>query len=141
MALLGSGPRHASVTVSRDEYTALNKLYGITTEKPNKRPAKPEPPHAGQLSYREEIDYKNAVGAWEKWTNPRAYMQAGADINLMRHAESDGLRLVAWLARFVPKGEDPLKTLIQAVTQAGWDVDPNDVAYAEGEDPEEEDEE
>jgi hypothetical protein len=60
-------------------------------------------------------------------------MQAGADRNMVRHAESDGIRLIAWLAKYVPEGEDPLKTLVQLAVDAGWDVDPSDVTWADAE--------
>ncbi len=132
--LLGGGVQHEGVTFSHDETRRLNKLYGYTPEAPRQRPPKPEPPHQGRLDYREEIDYKNAVNAWEGWTDPRAFFQAGADLHMARSALHDGLRLVAWLARYVPAGTDPLKTLIQAVSQAGWtDVDWADVAWANDE--------
>jgi hypothetical protein len=53
----------------------------------------------------------------------------------MRYAERDGLRLVAWLARFTASGADPLKAVIELASAAGWDVDPSDFDWAEsGED-------
>jgi hypothetical protein len=57
-------------------------------------------------------------------------MQAGADRNTFRHAEADGLRVVAWMARFIPEGEDPLRHVIQIFAEAGFDVDPEDLAWA-----------
>jgi hypothetical protein len=68
------------------------------------------------------------------------FFQGGADINLFRHAECDGLRIMAWLARYVPAGEDPLKTVIEMAIAAEFDVDPGDVEYAQGEEPEPADE-
>lgn len=65
------------------------------------------------------------------------FMQAGADVNAMRHAEADGLRMVAWLARRCPPGEDPLKVLVQLAIEAGWDVDPADIEWAQDEAEEE----
>jgi hypothetical protein len=62
--------------------------------------------------------------------DPRALLQAGADRNMIRHAEHDGLRLIAWLARHVPAGEDPLKSLVLAAVDAGWDVSPEDASWA-----------
>jgi predicted NAD/FAD-dependent oxidoreductase len=47
---------------------------------------------------------------------------------------SDGLRLVAWLARYVEPGKDPLRTLVELACQAGWDVDPIDMGWAQGTD-------
>lgn len=49
------------------------------------------------------------------------FMQAGSDRNAIRHAETDGLRLLAWIAKFVPPGTDPLKSLIAAAVDSGWD--------------------
>ena len=62
--------------------------------------------------------------------DPNPLLQAGADRNLMRQAEEDGLRLLVWLAKYVEKGTDPLKTLIQLAGDAGFDVDPEDMAWA-----------
>lgn len=59
-----------------------------------------------------------------------AFHNAGTTRNLLRHAECDGLRMLAWIARFVPKGEDPLRTLIQLAADAGLDVQPEDVDWA-----------
>ena len=61
-------------------------------------------------------------------------MQAGADRNAMRHASCDGLRMLAWLAKYVPAGEDPVKTLVQFAVSAGCDVDPEDIEWSTEED-------
>lgn len=58
-------------------------------------------------------------------------LQAGSDRNVLRHAEADGLRLLAWIARYTETGCDPLKVLIQFAIEAGVDVDPSDVDYSE----------
>jgi hypothetical protein len=62
-------------------------------------------------------------------------LQAGADRNLLRQAEEDGFRLLAWLAKYVPAGTDPLKVLIQIASHAGWDVDPEDAAWSNDDSP------
>jgi hypothetical protein len=127
MTLLGAGMKSGGVTFSRSETKALAKLYGFKPEAPRQRPPKPEPPHPGPLNFREENDYKAALKTWK---DPREFFQAGANRDLLRHAEHDGLRLIAWLAKYVHEGSDPLKTLIQLAVDAGWDVDPTDVAFA-----------
>jgi len=141
--LLGSGFRTGHVQFTRDEEAALNKLYGFKKEKPNKKPPKPtlkkvDTKGMDQYAIRRaeeqaEKDHVEAVKRWEKWEDPIALMQAGADRNMVRHAEADGVRLVAWLAKYVPEGEDPLKTLVQLAVDAGWDVDPIDVTWADAE--------
>ena len=136
MTHLGPGLQSGSVTLSRDETRALNKLYGFKPEKPRARPPKPErqPDPEGTPEYKRcEADgqHKRAVEAWEKWEDPSPFYQAGADRNMLRHAERDGLRLIAWLAKHVPEGTDPLKTLIGLAVDVGWEVNPLDVAFAE----------
>lgn len=139
MQLLGMGLRVEGVAVTRDELKAMKKLYGYTPEKPNEKPPPPKPPEKpgddadslARFRYGEALTaHKRALAAHEKWEDPIAMHQAGADRNLFRHAEADGVRLVAWLAKFVPPGEDPLKTVIQCAVAAGFDVDPSDVTWA-----------
>jgi hypothetical protein len=132
IALLGAALRHGGVTISRDEHRALAKLYGFVPEQPRERPPKPAPPPP-KADWKAEQDHKRAVEAWEKWEDPRPFHQAGADRNLMRHAEADGLRIVAWLAKFVEPGEDPLRALVRVFVDAGYDIDPADVEWAEAE--------
>jgi hypothetical protein len=60
-------------------------------------------------------------------------LQAGADRNLFRHAEADGLRVLAWLSRYTEPGQDPLKVLVGLAVEAGLNVDPEDCAWAEDE--------
>ena len=133
--LLG-GLSTGSLVFTHDEIRTLNKLYGFTPEKPSSRPPKPvrSPDPEGTPDFKRQAadeEYKRAVAAWEKWEDPQPLMQAGADRNMFRFAEHDGLRLIAWLAKFVPAGEDPLKTLIHLALDAGYDVSPEDLAYAE----------
>lgn len=138
MQLLGVGVVAGSVALTRDEFGAINKLYGFKPEKPNKKPPPPKAPNREdfdtQWKYEDALKkHEAALKAHANWQDPMPLMQAGANRNALRHAESDGLRLLAWLARFVPEGEDPLKTLVQAALDAGWDVNPDDVEWAEAE--------
>jgi hypothetical protein len=102
LSILGRGEIHGSVVLTRDEFAAVQRLYGYRVETSSDK-------HALR------------------------FHQAGADRNAFRHAEADGLRLLAWLARHVPSGEDPLKTLVRLAADAGCDVDPADVGWADGE--------
>lgn len=133
--LLGSGFASNSVAFTRDEWKHIKKLYGFKDEPPNERPPPPTAPSREQFKTTWDYDravkeHQVALKAWESWVDPRQFMQAGADRNAIRHAESDGLRLLAWLAQYVPAGEDPLKSLVQIAIDAGWDVDPSDVGWA-----------
>lgn len=56
---------------------------------------------------------------------------------MARYAEHDGLRIVAWLSRYTEPGEDPMKALIRLLMGSGIDIDPSDVTWAVGEEPQE----
>lgn len=107
--LLGSGASKENVVLSRDEFSHVQRLYG----------------------YRQEPRPQRTDGDKRRFDTVR-FAQAGADRNAMRHAECDGVRLLAWLARYVEPGSDPLKTLVQMAIDAGFDVDPEDVEWATG---------
>jgi len=51
--------------------------------------------------------------------------------DLMRAAEHDGLRILAWLAKHVKPGTDPLKDVIIMASE-GYDVPPEDYYWAIG---------
>lgn len=143
ISLLGGMPT-GGLTLTTSEYSNLRKLYGFVPEKPNERPPPPSPPveadfKGDRWKYQSALDdHKRALEYHAKWCDPQRFMQAGADVNLVRHAESDGFRLVAWLAKYVEAGQDPLKTLIQMAIDSGFDVAPEDVEYAEGSDEDQE---
>jgi hypothetical protein len=56
--------------------------------------------------------------------------------DLMRAAEHDGLRILAWLARHAEPGEDPLKLVVRMASDVGCDIDPADESWACGEESE-----
>lgn len=138
LELLGGGCTVGSVVLSTSEFDRVRRLYGYEVEQPTPRPAPPAPPV--RVEFTTSLEYEAAVRAHEaalkthaKWQDPLSLMQAGADRNAIRHAECDGLRLLAWIAKYVSPGEDPLKHLIQLAVDAGWDVDPSDAEWAERE--------
>lgn len=127
--LLGPGIHTEAVLLSRDEWKHVKRLYGYTPEKPTPKP--PEPVDPGpDASWEAQHKYNDAKRAWDRWEDPRPMMQAGADRNALRHAACDGMRLLAWIAKHVEPGEDPLKTLVQMAIGAGFDVDPEDYGWA-----------
>lgn len=135
MRLLGA-ERCGSIAVTNDELKALQRLYNVVPESPT---PKPEPPVAPQQQdFKTAWEYKGALQEHEralkqheKWEDPQSFLQAGADRNVFRHAEADGLRIVAWLARYLSAGQDPLQQVVQLAVQAGWDVDYEDVDWSE----------
>lgn len=144
--LLGSGPVHSGFAVTKSEHRALQRLYGYTDEPPDENPPAPVAPKredfADNYAYdRALLAHDGAVRAHAKWKDPREFYQAGATRNMFRHAEADGLRIMAWLARFIPEGEDPLKHVVQAFAALGCDTDPADNGWAFDDDDCDEDEE
>ena len=134
MILIGSGPVYHGVTIGKDEYRAAKRLYGFVPEQPRQRPPEPTPPDVPDTYANDDAwrRYRDDLDAWKRWKDPRDYYQAGADLALCRNMAVDGLRLMAWLAKHVPAGEDPVKTLVQMAVAAGFDVDPEDVEWADG---------
>jgi hypothetical protein len=136
--LLG-GASSGAVTLTSDEKRAIDRLYGFVPEQPRQRPERPVEPRREDFADWASHDaavraHKAALEAWQKWTDPRQFMQAGANRNVFRHAKADGLRMLAWIARHMQPGDDPVKALVRLAVDAGWDVDPADVDWCnEGE--------
>jgi len=133
--LLGPGITHGSTTLTRDEFEAVKRLYGFKPEPRGKKPEPPKAPDPNDHQFYRDYEkalrkHEEALKAHAKWEDPQPLMQAGADRNALRAAEADGLRLLAWIAKYVPAGEDPLACLIQAFVAAGCDVDPEDFEWA-----------
>jgi len=131
ISTFGSGITDGDVCLTPGELRSVRSLYGFESEAPMAKPPPPRPPPI-RGGYLDEIQYKQAVEKHAAWVDPRNFMQAGADRNAMRHAVADGLRMLAWIAKFVPAGDDPMKTLIQFAIDAGCDIEPSDAAWAEG---------
>ena len=136
IALLG-GDRYEGVTISRDERDALQRLYGVDM----RGAAKEARAHA-------EASHKAAMAKRSRWDPvPREpvlepdgaarLMVAGASRNMFRHAEADGLRMVAAAARYLAPGDDPVRFLISIMAEAGLDVgeDPDWYGGSEEYDP------
>lgn len=127
--------RSGSVAFSYDEYKRLMGLYGYKEEEPTARPEPPqEPKLTGDWSKDRELkeNYRKAKEFYDKWQDPVALLKAGMETSLVRNAEIDGLRMVAWLSKYTEPGEDPLKLLIQLARDAGLDVSVEDLEFAEG---------
>lgn len=56
-------------------------------------------------------------------------LQSGADFALFRHAEQDGLRVVAVLARCLESGADPVRLVLGLLADAGYNVQREDDDY------------
>jgi len=134
IGLLGANI-YKNIALSADELRAIQKLYGFVKEKSNEKPEPPIPPNREDFDFKWEYEdavkkYERELALHDNWEDPKALLQSGSDRNAMRYAESDGLRIIAWLAKYVPVGEDPLKLVIQFAIDAGFDVNCEEVDYA-----------
>lgn len=144
IALLG-GERYESVAFSRDECSALQRLYGVDTAR-----AEREARAFAEAAHQEAMARHKAATAKRDCFDPplpaptleadskAAFAVAGAGRNLFRHAEADGLRMVAAMARFLQPGDDPVRVLVSLMADAGWDVR-EDPDWYNGDGSEEED--
>lgn len=91
--------------------------------------------HEGLALTNDEVRYLREVYGY-KLEDPDQeaadFFQAGADRNLIRHAQLDGLRLVAWLAKYLQEGDDPLAYIVGVMADSGMEVDIEDVEWAHG---------
>lgn len=58
-------------------------------------------------------------------------LKSMAEVYAMREASMDGLRMMAVLSSLLEVGEDPVKLLIKMMSDAGYDVDADDLEWAE----------
>lgn len=49
-------------------------------------------------------------------------LRAGSTVNVYRWVQRDGLRVMAFLAKYLEKGQDPVKLVAQLCIEAGYDV-------------------
>lgn len=139
LALLGAGEVYEGLAFTKDEWEALKRLYFFERERPNKKPSEPTPPKKEDFDSVWEFDravrgHEDALKRHENWKDPLPFHQAGADRNAIRYAIADGLRMLAWIAKHVEPGRDPLKALVQLASDAGWDVSGDDVEWADSDD-------
>ncbi len=79
-------------------------------------------------------EFKNLKRIYKIHPEDHPLAQSGAMVSTMRQTARDGFRLMAALSKYVETGEDPVKVLVRALSEAGYDV-PNDIDWAYDEDP------
>jgi len=52
----------------------------------------------------------------------KRFYEAGNIKNIMREASHDGRRIMAFISKFLEKGEDPVKLIAECMSQVGFDV-------------------
>ncbi len=71
---------------------------------------------------KDQIKRLSKVYGFTTVTDKNDLEQAGGQRNLMRHVEVDGMRAMAFLSRYLEKGEDPVRFLQNAMVDVGYDV-------------------
>jgi len=74
---------------------------------------------------------KYSIPSWEKLREAAIhttnFVNTGSVRNLFRHADLDGLRIMAFLSKFCEPGEDPVQLVARALADQGYDVSLDDV--------------
>ena len=94
---------------------------------PAPRPDPPKKP-AQNAGYFEQQEYDRAVRNWQRDCakhDPQGvhkFHLAGAELNLDRYVAADGVRVMAFLSRFLEDGQDPVALVAQLLAEAGYDT-------------------
>lgn len=80
-------------------------------------------------------EYAAAKRLYQFHEESDSLLQAGMQRDLARSIDSDGRRIVAYLARFVEPGQDPLAFIISIMNEARIDIPAEDLDYADHLDP------
>ncbi len=132
LRLFGVGTRLGNVTFTRDQFRALQGVYGFSDEVDAGIVADAKTQHEEEEGKRrKEHEDRNKRAFLPTEFKPRDFneaaihdfVRAGSTRNLLRHVESDGLRVMAVLAPHVPDGGDPVRALLELLIEAGHECD------------------
>jgi hypothetical protein len=147
--LLGCPLKHNSVAFTHDEANNLYRFYGLDKQKIKT--------DVDQLINQAQAQLDEATEAWNAgtpyWKGRRDsegkelvdpskiklpvrhevenFMFVGGSRNIMRHVETDGLRIMGAISKYLQPGEDPVKTVLLAMSEAGFDVVEGDWLWGE----------
>lgn len=134
------GNSHGPVTVSNTQFKALAKVYQFTDNLSRVETAREE--HKKAHAWR-VAKYEESKKAWNPEAPPKEtpfdekavlrFLDAGVVRDVFRETERDGIRIMAFLAKFVEPGQDPVKLIVQMASDCGYDVDPADFEWSQEE--------
>ena len=149
--LLGSGPMWDGVTVTKTQYQHLRKAYEfdnkVTDAQVEDLRASREVQATRHAEKMEEWDARPYPASYEKpplapepfdEQASRNFLTAGEDINLGCHMKRDGMRIIAYLSKWLEPGQDPMKLIVMMASDARFDVDFEDTEWADADPVEEE---
>ena len=130
LRISGRGVRWGEVTLTATQHRALVRWLQHDEDAINRLVAEARAEH--------EATYRARVAKWEalptRITNTRPlyrefneagvrlFLSTGTDRNLSRYAEVHAMRVLAFLARFLEPGQDPVQLVAQLCSDAGYDV-------------------
>lgn len=125
--LLG-GTSYSGVTLTPDQHQAVLKLYGYDPHYTELTIADNRSAHMAEVARVREENAK--LPSWQQKSLPaafnekeqREFLEAGSTRDMLRAASDDGLRVVALLAKYMERGEDPVNAVARLMVAAGWDV-------------------
>lgn len=141
ITLLG-GMTFQGVTFTRGQAKALEKFYGYDDQKA-RRDASDAVKESWKLQTQKVMDrlkdpklkdwkrnelmkqlkeLQNQQSQEETVKGAAAFAEAGGVRNRWRIIQEDGLRVMAMLGRFLEPGQDPVKLVVQLMSEAGYDV-------------------
>ena len=126
---LMGGDTYSGVSFSRDEIGKLEAAYGYDFKSAEKEARDFErAAHARAVAA-----YEVALAKADRWGRPTppnppdldgmpAFVRSGALLQLFRHIECDGLRVMAALAPHLERDEDPVRLVLRGLVAMGFDV-------------------
>lgn len=136
MAALLGRTTFEGVAFTRDQFERLLKFYGFTrvdAEVEASRQSHANAVKKFEEEYAKADEWKRRNMQRPKDFDPRgiaAFFTAGRDTGCFREARTDGLRVMAFISKYLQPGEDPVKLVIQMASEAGFDVDPEAYGWA-----------
>lgn len=117
------------VTFTQDQLRYLRRFYGfdpkVTAQMvEDTRVQHEEAQRAAEEKYQKEV-FKigpKPVATPFDAKGTRDFLEAGEDINLFRHLTRDGQRVMAFLSKYLERGEDPVKLTIKMAAAYGLEV-------------------
>lgn len=133
--LLG-GVTHDGVAFSADQYRALRTFYEFRSsdsEVEASRKLHEEAYKKALAKYEKKVAEATKSGYRPREEPPRKeafdeksirrFYEAGVQRDLMRETTTDGLRVMAFLAKFIQaEGQDPVQLVQELATEAGFDA-------------------
>ena len=135
LTLLGGVTTGNSTLITNSQYKALLKFYDFDLDYAKKHAKYAVDSYqkryeADLREYQEDrtrtVREPKKPDAEKVYKEHLALMEAGDRGNLWKHVEGDGQRVMAFLARHLEVGEDPVRLLENILTEVGYGMSPGE---------------